>query len=523
MKLSKLAVSVILAVFCGAVAMAAGPAGNSNGSTAVGNGSGAAAYFSASASPGVPVCLGPTSGPNNLLVNGCSSSGVTAVTGTGNISVTAGATPVVSITNAPTFTGNVTALCDLIGTAPNTPSVCSGSTTPSGSATPGSIYMDYGATSGVASDWIFSPGGSTFTLVAAASGATHSYTLNDTNTVAIDSIGGANGTYAGTYTQGQTPLSSDASASTLFTAGQVTLPFTDINGTNSFSVEFLVKVNSFGACAAGFGCVIIGNQSAYSGGCGVQGLCVVENNPTNQISLGIGSSDISVPASPGVTYDLLFTYNGGTGAQVLYLQGSSVGTTTGTYTAGTGPLEFGGDSYCGVSGCYPDVTMQSVSTYNYVLTPTQAAAHYQAFLGTSAWTPVLTNVYGVSPIVSSPVSGSAVSVTCPTCLPLTYLNGTAVTGGSHSEAGNLTVTVSSACTALTGLCSITGNTLTFGKPFANPPSCVWTPSSSGYVFAVQDAATPVDTTTSATVYVVALEGVIPATATLMINYFCPGV
>jgi hypothetical protein len=57
---------------------------------------------------------GNTMAASSYMISGSSTFGtgngtVTGVTGTGNISVTAGATPVVSETNAPTFTGTVTA------------------------------------------------------------------------------------------------------------------------------------------------------------------------------------------------------------------------------------------------------------------------------------------------------------------------------------------------------------------------------------------------------------------------------
>lgn len=467
MKLNKLVISAILAVFCGAVAMAAQPAGNSNGSTAVGNGSSAAAYIAASASPGQLVCVGPTSGPNNVLVAApCATSAapVTSVTGSGNINVspTSGA-PVVTITNSPIFTGNVTNLCNLIGST-TTPSICSGATVPSAAATPGSIYMDYGATGGTATDWIYGSPGSTFTTVGAADGALHTYTLNDTNTTAIDSVGGANGAYSGTYAQSQTALSSDSSASTLFTAGQVTAPFTDINGTSDFSVEFLVVVNSYSACAAGFGCVMIGNQSAYSGGCGITGLCIVENNPAGNISVGIGTSDISVAATQGVTYDLLLTYNGTSHLQTLYLQGSNVGTTTAAYTAGNANMQFGGNTYCGVSGCYPDVTMQSVSFYPYALTAAQAITHYQAFLG-AGWIPLQTSVSGAFPIVAKIVSGNAIGISCPSCSPLYNSSGSVLGPSGHTVAA-----IGLTCTLTAGACTASA-TFTGAAIFSTSYSC----------------------------------------------------
>jgi hypothetical protein len=442
-----------------AVALAAGPAGNSNGSTNVGNGSAQGAYIAASASPGQLLCVGPTSGPNNVLVaTPCAttaSSGVTAVTGTGNINVTAGATPVVSITNAPVFTGNVAANCFNLGTATG-PSLCTGTSVPTASATPGSFFADSAASGSTAPGYLYASLPVTFGSVAAADGAAHSYDLNDTNTTAIDKIAGTNGTYSGTYTQGQTALSSDVSASTYFNNGQITLPFTDVNGTGSYSIEGLINVTSYTGCTASNICTFVSNVPYADQE--VDGFWAgIYNTGTPQFIVETGGSLVfgGPTIATGTTYDFLFTYNAATTTTTLYVNGQSVGSLIGAYTPGVNgivlaninqtPTPPGSEILNGRE--------QSVSFYTYALSATQAANHYQALVG-SGWLPITTNIGAVYPITASTVGGStSISCVAPACFPTYSITGTAVANTFHQVLGT-----TSCSTTISGTC---GATVTF--------------------------------------------------------------
>jgi Concanavalin A-like lectin/glucanases superfamily len=466
MKLKKLTLSAVLAVFCATAVLAAGPAGNSNGSTAVGNGSGAAAYFSASASPGVPACLGPTSGPNNLIVSVCNAPGgvVTAVTGTGNIQVTAGATPVVSITNSPTFTGTVTANQYDIGTTAG-PQITTGTAIPTLASVLGSIYMD--TTAGAPPDFLFSSFPVAFASVGAASGANHSYTLNDTNTTAIDSISYQNGTYSGTYTQSQAALSSDASASTAFGPGQVQLPFTDINRTGSFSVEFLVNLSSLSAnCFSTNGCILVANTTYAN--TGTSGFSVQYNPSLSSFYFLVpGCTANGVAPVTGTTYDIVATYNATAGTCSLFVQGALVSSNTGAaYTSGGQNIQFATGISCG-SACSMTGRMQSVSLYPYALNANQAAVHYST-LTASGWVALPTTISASGPLIATTVAGSTVGIQCPTCQIFTQagvlvgptFHGVQWFGSCTLSAGSCTASISlpaSPTFSSTGSYSCSGN------------------------------------------------------------------
>jgi hypothetical protein len=374
-------------------------------------------------------------------------------------------------------------------------------------------------TAGTYPDYIFGTFPVAFASVGAASGASYAYTLNDTNTTAIDSIGGANGTYSGTYSQSQTALSSDATFSTNFTNGQVTLPINDINGTNSFSIEFLANItNATAHCTLNNACTFIANTTYAN--YNVSGWAIDYNAQTNIFVLhlgnGVGCSIGAGPVAAATTYDIAATYNSVTGACVLYVQGVAIASGSNSYVTGGQPITIG--NAISAANASPNARMQSVFLYPYALTAAQVAAHYSAYVG-SGWIGLPGTVSASGPLIATTVAGSQSGITCPTCLSLSYINSTPVVGGSHDEVGQITVNVGSTCLVSSG-CSITGNSVTFQKPFTSTVYCQWTAADTGYRFVVQDVG---DTTTTGTMVLSALTTTIPASTNVLVNYDCKGV
>lgn len=117
------------------------------------NGSGVVSVTSCSGGSAVvfnattPIVVATPAGQANFTCPTC----VTAVTGSGNISVTAGATPVATITNAPTFTGTVTANGSLVAGGTTPASMAAGNVAAATAASVGCHYMGNGTTAQTAS------------------------------------------------------------------------------------------------------------------------------------------------------------------------------------------------------------------------------------------------------------------------------------------------------------------------------------------------------------------------------------
>ena len=271
-----------------------------------------------------------------------------------------------------------------------------------------------------------------------ADGASHLYPLAETSgTAAVDavSVSPSNGTYSGTYTLAQPPLSADQSGSALFSGGHVALTYKDLPAVASFSVEVLCEPTAEGAGT------LVANDAPLDTGAGWH----LKANGLNGFQLNMGCSNGSFSINTGTyapfnngVFHVVFTFDSVNQIASLYVNGALANQygNTGTYVAGGYNIHFGNDPQ-NASGVFTG-QLQLVGLYPSVLSSTQIVNHYKAIKsnGTALWFLVGSGGAGGS---SSPATAGA--------SPIQAANFTLSTTYSTwrvNTAGGITVTAATA-------------------------------------------------------------------------------
>ena len=201
-------------------------------------------------------------------------------------------------------------------------------------------------------------------------GAVHQYLLDDSTTTAVDTGSSpSNGTYSGTYTQGQTPLSGISyQYSTYFNGGHMACPFVDgpgMSGTNPWTIEFLYEPVSGGNFA-------MGNSHTDSDNKGIEYYAF-----GSTFYIGNGSSSIQLNhnvLASGTNY-FAITYDG-TNAKV-YVNGNLRDTKAlSAYAGGTGAAFWFGDN-SGYNSPAPS-KQAGIAFYSQCLSQAEITAHANA-------------------------------------------------------------------------------------------------------------------------------------------------
>ena len=308
--------------------------------------------------------------------------------------------------------------------------------------------------------------------------------------------------------------------STLLTALSVAPAYADpAAGNGALGAYFTGTVTVGGLVCAGSGT----NQITTTGCSATSAVTSVSGTAPVVVSPTTGSTVVSCPTCvTGLTAGSNITVGSGTTPSVALVNSPSVSgsLTSGTFTAVGTYLNVGGQTAASTTTGDGNFA-RSASTGKIFLggTTHEGALDYgisnaNAFtlgadIGANTDLYLNSNAVGTLHASGAILNGNGVAGIIE--------NGTATTK-PHTEIGRKTATVASICNSLT-TCSITGNTITFTTSFVSPPICLFTSSSSGYTYGVQnDDAT---TTASATFYINAI-GAIPATTSLAVNYSCTG-
>lgn len=212
--------------------------------------------------------------------------------------------------------------------------------------------------------------GTSLQALQVADGASHQYLMDEgSGTTAIDSIGGANGTYNGTAVfvptliAGQTYAMVFDGSTTYLTTGA-----TDPNGTGSFTVE-IVLTNVSG----GWNQRCIANDHTDSNGDGFQ-----VRVGSMGVQFGVDSSNIQGGTIvSAVNYLIHALYNHSTGTISFYVNGVLIASASaGAYVGAGFPITVGRNP--AYSGDYWQGTAQDLAIYPSLLTGTQMSNHAAA-------------------------------------------------------------------------------------------------------------------------------------------------
>lgn len=261
---------------------------------------GSATVFNAT----TPIVVATPAGQANFTCPTC----VTAVTGSGNISVTAGATPVATITNSPTFTGTVTANGSLVGGGTTPTGMVAGNVAAAQSATVGCFYMGNGTTGQTSS---MCNAANVVSIYPANSGAAQ-LTVSAT-AVNVPSLGAS----LSVCTDGSKNLTTSGCSAG---SGMVLVNKTGSNVTGlARGSNIGMTLSITGSCLTLTVCTVTGNTTTISGG----------TSFATFGSYSCAASDSTSGSPPGAWYQV---YNIAGNAFGVSVFNASAGTLTGTLT-----------------------------------------------------------------------------------------------------------------------------------------------------------------------------------------------